>query len=84
MLALVPTEELAAMGTRMLDGTEAVGEVQSVLQGSELRLRVRIVIGGVRPRVRLRQAEVDHEKCHSRRSSAPSSPGFAQVYDAYA
>ena len=41
MFGVVPGEEVLAMLARVLDRTEALGEVRPVLHGLELRLRVR-------------------------------------------
>jgi hypothetical protein len=48
LFVVVPGEELLAVSASVHDRTEAITEVGSVLQGSELRLEVRIVIRYVR------------------------------------
>src|SRR5213594_4227036 len=61
MLGVVPGEELTAKRSPILHGSKPVGEAWAVLEGLELRLRVRVVIGDVRPREGLRDAEVGEE-----------------------
>src|SRR5437867_10344753 len=61
MLGVVPGEELTAKRSPILHGSKPVGEAWAVLEGLELRLRVRVVIGDVRPREGLRDAEVGQE-----------------------
>ena len=62
MFVVVPGEELLAVSASVLDRAEAIGEVGSVLQGFELRLRVRIVIRHVRAAVGLGDLEVNEER----------------------
>ncbi len=45
VLGVVPREERAAVGRGVLDVEETTGEAGVVLQGLELRLRERVVIG---------------------------------------
>ncbi len=47
VFVVVPGEEDLAMATGVLDGTAAVREVRSVLQGLEVRLAEGIVVAGV-------------------------------------
>ena len=54
---VVPVEERAAVSAGVLDGVEPGGELGPVLQGLEVRLRVGVVARGVRPAVRLGDAE---------------------------
>src|SRR5437867_2711365 len=61
MLGVVPGEELTAKRAPILHGSKAVGEAGAVLEGLELRLRGRVIIGDVRPREGLRDAEVGQE-----------------------
>ena len=51
MLVVVPGEELLTEGATVLNGTEAVGELRSVLHGAELAFGIGIVIGDVRTTV---------------------------------
>src|ERR1019366_2044660 len=44
VFVVIPLEELLAVRPCILDRTKAVGEVGPILQGFELRLRVRIVV----------------------------------------
>jgi len=44
MVVVVPTEESSTVGTSVLEAAEPVGEVRSVLEGPELRFRVRVVV----------------------------------------
>ncbi len=53
VLVVVPGEERAADLAGVLERAEAVGEVGAVLEGLELRLRERVVVGDVGPRVGL-------------------------------
>ena len=53
MLGVVPGEEDVAVGPSVLDRAESVGELRPVLQRLELGLRERVVVGHVRPGVRL-------------------------------
>ena len=45
------------MGARILDAAETLGELGAVFERFELRLRIRVVVGDVRPGVRLRDAQ---------------------------
>ena len=49
VVVVVPVEELAAVRAGVLDVVEPRGELGPVLQGLEVRLRVGVVAGGVRP-----------------------------------
>jgi hypothetical protein len=53
MVLVVPAEEATAEGAGVLQRAEAVGELGPVLEGLELRLRVGVVVGAVRPGVLL-------------------------------
>ena len=53
VLLVVPREELLAESAAVLDTAEAVGEIGAILQGSELAFRIGIVVGDVRPAMRL-------------------------------
>ena len=46
---VVPVDERAAVSAGVLDVVEPGGELGPVLQGLEVRLRVGVVAGGVRP-----------------------------------
>ena len=48
---VVPLEEVLAMGACILDAAESLGELGPVFECFELRLRIRIVIGDMRPAV---------------------------------
>ena len=64
MPVVVPIEKCAAVGTRLYDRAEAIGEIGSILERLEMRLRERIVIGDVRPAEALVHAEVVVELGH--------------------
>ena len=51
MFIVVVPEEVAAEYVDVFDGPEFAGECGAVLEGLEVRLRVRIVVGYVRPGV---------------------------------
>ena len=53
MLFVVPLKELLAKCAAVLDTAETIGKFRTILQRSELALRIRIVVGDVRPAVRL-------------------------------
>ena len=59
---VVPVDERAAVSAGALDVVEAGGELGAVLQGLEVRLRVGVVAGGVRPRVRACDPEVGEQE----------------------
>src|SRR5436305_1558070 len=63
MLVVVPGEEVYAVQPCGLDRGEPVGEVGPVLQRLELRLAEGVVVGDVRPRMRLGDAEVSEQEC---------------------
>ena len=64
VLVVVPGEEGLAVGTRVFDAAEARGELGSVLQGFELRLRVRVVVRDVGSAVALGDIEIDQQAGH--------------------
>ena len=49
VLVVVPPEETPAESAAIFDGAETVRELGPVLEGFELGLRVRVVVGTVRP-----------------------------------
>lgn len=51
VVVVVPAEEDLVERSGVLDGAEPVGEVGPVLEGLELGLGERVVVGAVRPRV---------------------------------
>ena len=61
MLGVVPTKKYLAMRPRVFDRPEACRKVGSVLQGLELRLRIRIVIRDVRPAVSFGDVKIDEQ-----------------------
>src|SRR5882757_9988650 len=67
VLGVVPREEVLAVRSRVLPGAEALGEVRPVLERLELSFRERVVVGDVRPRVRLGDAEVGQQERHGLR-----------------
>jgi hypothetical protein len=62
MGVVVPVDEHSAMSAGVVDVVKPGGELGPVLQGLEVRLRVRVVAGGVRPAVRLRDAEIREQE----------------------
>src|SRR6188472_3712677 len=64
MFVVVPAEEGLAVPTGGLDRVEPVGEIGPILQCLELRLAERVVVGHVRARVRLGDAEVGEQERH--------------------
>ena len=73
MLGVVPSEEGLAMRPRIFDRSEAVREVRTILEGLELRLGVRIVIGDVRTAMRLANLQIDQQSPREihRRTAGP-------------
>ena len=63
MLFVVPIEEGAAEGARIFQAAEPLWKVRPVLKCFELCLRVRVVIGDVRPRVGLLYPQVAEQLC---------------------
>ena len=61
VLVVVPAEEPAAEGVGVLVAAEAVGELGPVFHGAELAFAVGVVVGAVRPGVRLGHAEVGQQ-----------------------
>jgi hypothetical protein len=59
---VVPVDERAAVSAGVVDVVEPGGELGPVLQGLEVRLRVGVVAGGVRPAVRLGDAEIGKQE----------------------
>jgi len=53
MLVVLPVDELAAELQTLFDAGETVGEVRLIFHRLELALRKRVVVGDVRPAVRL-------------------------------
>ncbi len=64
MGVVVPGEEPLTEGTGVLDGVKARREVGLVLQGLEVRFRVRIVIADMRPAVASGDTEIGEQKRH--------------------
>ena len=59
--AVVPLEEVLAVGARILDAAEAFGELGTVFERFELGFGVRIVVGDVRPAVGLGNLQIDQQ-----------------------
>ena len=72
VLGVAPSEESLAMGARILDAAEALGEARLVLHGFELRLRVRVVVADTRSAVTLGHVQIDQQAGH--RFGARGSP----------
>ena len=62
MGVVVPVDERSAVSAGVVDAVEPGGELGSVLEGLEVRLRVGVVAGGVRAAVGLRDAEIGQEE----------------------
>src|SRR5579863_1847848 len=62
VLFVIPLEKLLAEGAAVLDATEAIWKLRTVLHGSELAFRIRVVIGNIRSAVALGDAQVGHQK----------------------
>lgn len=57
MLGVVPAKEVSIEGPGLFDRGESVGEDGPVLEGLELRLRIGIIVGDMRARMRLGDTE---------------------------
>ena len=64
VLVVVPVEVAAAEAPGIFDGTEAFWESGAVFQRLELRFRIGVVIGNVRPAVALRDLQVGEKGSH--------------------
>ena len=62
VLGVVPGEKDVAVGPRVLDRTEPLGEGRPLLQRLELRLRERVVVGDVWACMSLGHAEIGEQK----------------------
>src|SRR5665647_2851151 len=62
MNLVVPEEETLAVSSGGFDRVEPLGEVRPVLQGLECRLAERVVIGHMRTRMGLGDAEVGQQE----------------------
>ena len=58
---VVPGKEALAVGTCLPDRTKALGEIESILQGSELGFGVRVVVGNVGVALGLGDPEIDQQ-----------------------
>lgn len=82
-----PGEEVDAVRTRVLDAAEALGEVRAVLESLEASLGERVVVGDVRSRVRLGDAEVGEklrDELGAHRAAAIGVQGELLTLDAMA
>ena len=61
MFAVVPGEELLAVGSGILDTAKSCGKLGAIFQCFELRLGDRIVIRDIRPAVAFGHLKVDPE-----------------------
>ena len=64
VLIVVPVEVTATKADRILDGTEPFRKLRAVFQRLELRLRVRVIVGNVRPAEASRDLQIDEELPH--------------------
>ncbi len=62
MLLIVPVEEWAAEAAGVLDAPKALGKPWLILQGFEVALGERVVVGGVRAVVRTGDAEIGQQQ----------------------
>src|SRR5689334_8057362 len=62
MLLVVPVEKLLTEDAAVLDTAETIRKIRPILQGAKLAFRIRVVVGNVRPAVRLGDAQVSHQK----------------------
>jgi hypothetical protein len=60
VILVVPREKVLAVCARILDGTEAVGELGHVFEGFELAFRVRIVVRYMWPAMSICHAQAGH------------------------
>jgi len=64
MFIIVPSEEIHTVHPGVLDGVEVLREIGPVLHRLELRFRKWVVVGRVRPRMRLRDAQIGQQERH--------------------
>jgi len=64
VLLVVPVKEVEAEGPSVLDRSEPVWKLGLILEGLELALRKGIVIGHMRPPVRLRHPQIRQQEGH--------------------
>src|SRR5438477_6153932 len=76
MVSVVPGKECRAECASIFDTAKSIGETWSIFQCLELSLRVRVVIGHMRPRVRLGNPQVGHQKGHQLGCHRGSSIGM--------
>src|SRR5437773_1737131 len=62
VLLVVPAEEPATEGMGVLEAAEPVGELGPVFHGAELALGVGVVVGAMRPGVRLGDPEAGQQE----------------------
>jgi len=82
MHGVVPSKEWLAVGACVLDATEALGEVRSVLQRLELRLRERVVVRDVGPAVALGDIQIDQQRGHGLGAHAGAAVGMQREHPA--
>src|SRR5450631_1452052 len=75
MLLVVPLEKLLAKGAAVLDAAEAIGELRTVLHGSKLAFRIRVVVGNIGSAVALGDTQVGHQKGHRLGLHDPAAVG---------
>jgi hypothetical protein len=64
VLAVVPGEEVDAVRSCVLRRSEAFREIGTILEGLELRLGERVVVGDVRPRMTAHDTEIGEQESH--------------------
>jgi len=75
MLVVIPDEKLLTESAAIWEAAEAIRELRTVLQSSELAFRIRVVIGYIRSAVGLGDAEIGHEEGHRLRRHDPATVG---------
>ena len=75
VLVIVIPEELVAEDAGVLDGPEPPGERRAVFQCFKLRLRIRVIVGHVRPGMRLVNAERGEQASDSIRGHRRAAVG---------
>src|SRR5450756_2587112 len=76
MFLVVPTKETLRKSTTVLNAPEAVRELRTIFHGAELTLRIWIVVGDVRPAVRLGDAQVGQQEGHRLRTHRSAAIGM--------
>src|SRR5436853_4722879 len=62
VLFVVPSEEVLAEGSRILDTAKLFREVRPVLQGAKMAFRIRVVVGNIGAAMRFGDAQVGQQE----------------------